>query len=116
VRLSIEPKVGVLAFIGGLPGSGSDLSTADWKLTQQSSAWFAPILLLRKSIKKIEPQKTIQITFERILLKEIIDGYSRRGLWPTELKFTVSVEPKLAEKVLGNNTRETKFEVRLPAY
>ncbi len=116
VRIAIAPKVASLVFIEGLVDSGKDPSTADPEATEKTAQWFAPILLLRKSVGEIQGGSSMEVVFERIDLKTIIQQYVARKLWPIELRIEASVEPKGAEDTFRNNTTTRRFRIPLPPY
>ncbi len=124
VRISVAPKVASLVFIKGLldpdieakVGSEKDPSTASPRDTEKTAEWFAPILLLRKTLPTLSAGGTAEVVFERIDLKAIIDGYVARKLWPTALRIQASVEPKAREKNFRNNTKSLLFPIKLPPY
>jgi len=116
VRISIAARVGYLVFIPELEGSGEDPSTANVEATKKTAAWFTPALLFRKRVQKIPAGGSIEVVFEKINLKNIIEQYSARKLWPTELRIEASVEPKGREDSLSNNTMSRTFRINLPPY
>lgn len=83
IRIVIAPKVSSIVFIPKLAGSGMDPRTADRAGTYETAEWFAPIVLLRKTVK-IAGGSNKEVTFEKINLQEIIRSYVKRKLWPSE--------------------------------
>jgi hypothetical protein len=116
VRIALAPKVASLVFIPGIPFSGRDPSTADKEATEKTAEWFAPILLLRKSVQQLSAGRSTEVVFEKINLKEIIQRHVDRKLWPTELRIEASVEPKEREDSFRNNTISKNLRLKLPPY
>jgi hypothetical protein len=116
VRLSLTPKVASLVFFPGLVGSGFDASTADHEKTEQTAQWFAPTLVIQKTILQVAAGMSAKVVFDKINLAEIIRSYENRKLWPMELRIDASIEPKESEINLRNNSTTRNLKINLPPY
>ncbi len=116
VRIAIAPKISHLIFIPGIVGSGTDPRTADHESTYRTASWFAPIILQRKTLLQITGGRSAEVRFEKINLKELIQGYVKRKLWPSEFRIEASIEPQGREDSFQNNTMSRNLGINLPPY
>jgi hypothetical protein len=111
VRLSVSPRVAYFVYIKDYPEK-----MVDTKASEQTAEWFAPLFVMIEKISKLDSKSSQIVVFEKIDLGEIIKGYAKKGLWPTELKVEVSIEPGGQEKTFKNNTLCTILKIPFPSY
>src|SRR3972149_3088754 len=99
VRLSISPKVAYFVYIKDYPEKMWNIEEME-----RTAEWFAPIVLLKSKIDKLDAGSSSRVVFEKINIGKIIDGYLKKELWPIELEFKMSIEQVCKEETFKNNT------------
>jgi hypothetical protein len=111
VRLSISPRMTYFVYIKDYPEK-----LWNSEEMERTAEWFAPIILLKSKINKVDAKSSTKVVFEKINLGKIIDEYFKKELWPTELEFTISIEPAGKEETFKNNTERRTLKIPVPVY
>ncbi|MEW6585366.1 MAG: hypothetical protein AB1442_07105 [Nitrospirota bacterium] len=111
VRLSISPKVTYFVYVKDYPEK-----LWNSEEMERTAEWFAPIVLLRNKIKKLDAGASSSVVFEKINIGKIVDEYLKKELWPIEFEFTMSIEPVGGEGTFKNNTERRTLKIPVPVY
>jgi hypothetical protein len=108
VQLTIIPKVARIKYIG--EGTFGD-DAISLKETKSNATWRKPIINLSKKITRLETGAEKKITFDKIMLKDIVDTYFKNKQWPITLKFMITIKYDGKKKVTSRI-----LEIPLPRY
>lgn len=111
MRLSLSPKVASLIYVKDYPEK-----MVDTKASEQTAEWFAPLFVMIRKISRLDGKSAQTVMFDNINLEGIIKGYATKGLWSTELKAEVSVDPQAQEITFRNNTLSTILRIPFSPY
>lgn len=108
-----ELRMTVALKIGNIVLHNNVYDNPDHQATEQSAAWFAPMLLFTERLKTISAQSETVVVLGPVMLADILHKYESKRLWPVMLRVEISVEPIKPEDSLSNNTARRDLKIHM---